>query len=55
MPDRATFDRLLELRALDGFALREAALEHVTDHYLDTPTRAIERVAASAPSHSPPL
>jgi CHAD domain-containing protein len=43
VPDRATFDRLLELRALDGFALREAATEHVTDHYLDTPTRAVER------------
>lgn len=43
VPDRATFDRLLALRALDGFALREAATEHVTDHYLDTPTRAVER------------
>jgi inorganic triphosphatase YgiF len=43
VPDRATFDRLLGLRALGDYAVREAGVEQLTDHYLDTPGRAIER------------
>lgn len=41
LPDRAAFDRLLALRALGGYTLRPAAVEHLTDHYLETSRRAI--------------
>src|SRR5687768_13238560 len=43
VPDRATFDRLLALPALGGYALRPAGDEQVADSYLDTPSRAIAR------------
>ena len=41
LPNRATWEQLLTLRSLAGFDLHEAGDEQVTDHYLDTPARAI--------------
>jgi inorganic triphosphatase YgiF len=43
VPDRATFERLLGLRVLGDYALRDSGLEQLTDHYLDTPGRSVER------------
>ena len=41
--DPAVFAALLELRELDGYALRPTGSRDVIDHYLDTPTRDILR------------
>ena len=43
VPDRATFDRLLVLPKLGGYALRLLDDEQVADRYLDTPSRAVAR------------
>ena len=41
--DPAVFAVLLELRELDGYALRPTGSRDVIDHYLDTPDRDILR------------
>ena len=43
VPNRETFDRLLTLTALGGYALRQAGEQRLADHYLDTRERAVLR------------
>lgn len=43
VPDRATFDRLCQLKALAGYRLESAGVRRVYDRYLDTDGRAILR------------
>jgi CHAD domain-containing protein len=41
VPDRDTFQRLLDLAELGAYRLREAGEQRLTDHYFDTPGRAV--------------
>jgi len=41
VPDRPAFDRLLAVGTLAGFTAGKQTIQQVTDHYLDTPGRAI--------------
>ncbi|MGD9099427.1 MAG: CHAD domain-containing protein [Anaerolineae bacterium] len=43
VPDRATFDRLCQLKSLAGYRLEPAGVKQVQDRYLDTDSRAILR------------
>ena len=43
VPDLATFDHLLALTILGDYELRVVGEQHLTDHYLDTASRAIAR------------
>src|SRR5712692_6360621 len=43
IPDRDTFERLLTVTELGAYRLREAGQQRLTDHYFDTPGRAVLR------------